>query len=227
MIDFHRRRDCPHPAAAPEPDTRLRRRDGEPYPHVSQYATPALIPRLVDGSARAEDDPAWATTGACCPAGYAFWAHRMCGVAALAGLVEHRRGERLELVPTAEDLLDVGGYVLTPERVHGLVYAPLVELLRTRWGIGARVAVDLPAADLAREVAAGALAIASVHPAVRRAPEPPPARGGHLVTLWAADDDGVRLTNPSGLPGHSQHARLPVDVLARYYAGRAVLVEPA
>lgn len=185
-----------------------------------------MIPQFVTGSLPTEQDPAWASTGACCPVNYAFWAPRACGVASLQSLVAHFRGERVNLIPTAEELLDAGAYAISGDGIKGLIYAPFVEYLNRRWGLRASVEADLPTHDLARQVASGKLAIGSVHPSIRSAPFLPPSRGGHLVTIWSTQGREVRLVNPSGIPGVSQHAQMPIALFDQYYARRAIVVEP-
>ena len=50
-------------------------------------------------------------------------------------------------------------------RVHGLIYRPFADWVAADYGITAEVAAELTTAGLARRLAAGAVVIASVHPA--------------------------------------------------------------
>ncbi|MFC7619687.1 hypothetical protein [Microlunatus sp. GCM10028923] len=55
--------------------------------------------------------------------------------------------------------------------------------------------------------------------------EAPPSRGGHLVLAVGADEEGLLIHNPSGLPGVSaQSAEVSWARLAAFYAGRGVLL---
>ena len=70
----------------------------------------------------------------------------------------------LELAKAATEF---GGYVFKDGILRGLVYAPFVEMLRTRYGIEAQVVAGVKASDLASIVLPGSLFMASVHHTVR------------------------------------------------------------
>lgn len=194
-------------------------------PYYSQWESAALVPEFVAGTKAAVDDPLWQKSGADTAEEYAFWAPRICGVACLRMALDHWGRPVPPSVVLARDLQAAGAYVRDGDDVKGLVYRPFAEYVTRRWGFHARVAPELPAADIRREVSAGRLVMVSVHKSVRTPEADPPSKGGHLVLVVGADAEGVKLNNPSGFPGRSQH-EVPVSWtrLERFYAGRGVVL---
>jgi hypothetical protein len=191
-------------------------------PYVSQFASPGRLAELLDGSLPAGLDPAWASTGAADPAHYAFWAWRMCGMACLKMVLDARGTVCPPLVPLAEECARHGGYVVHPDRVDGLIYAPFAEWVAERFGLTVTVRTDLDAEAVAGLAAAGQPVIASVHPSIRQPSGPAPdRRGGHLVLVFGVAGDGsLVLHNPSGQPDtHVARADF-----AKFFAGRGMVV---
>ncbi len=124
--------------------------------------------------------------------------------------------------------LKFGAYVIKDGTIHGMIYAPFVQMLSSRFGIAAEVVTDVTARDLAGTWVPGSLFLASVHPSIRLQKPPPPKRGGHLVLVTNASAGNLTFHNPSGHdPATQQNARLAVNVFAEFFAGRGVLVSPA
>jgi hypothetical protein len=199
-------------------------------PYFAQWESPQLVPAFLDGSLRAEDDPRWPQSGAACPAEYAWWTRKVCGLACLKMILAARGQPVPPMMRLVDRALAWRAFVPLPgtDRVHGLIYAPFADWVAAEYGIAAEPAPDLPAADVAALAAAGSTVIASVHPWVRWPDRTPPDRGGHLVLVTGAADVDVILSNPSGLPGASQHGvRLGLAAFARFYAGRGIVVPPA
>lgn len=198
-----------------------------PPSYVAQFESPDLVAGIIDGTARPEDDPRWARSGARDREEYAFWAGRSCGIACLRSILLDRVGGSPAPVALARELLAAGGYVVHEDGVRGLVYGPFVDYLRTRWAIAAHVRDGYPAPDLAADLRAGAWVIASVHSSIRDAPAPPPARGGHLVLAYAAPGAHVVFHDPAGPTAERRAAvRLPIEVFDHYYARRGIVVPP-
>jgi hypothetical protein len=113
-------------------------------PYYSQWESPELVGRFLDGSLRAADDPRWAASGAATPDEYAFWARRVCGLACLKMLLAWQG----EPVPTSMALvrraLACGAYVRDGDRVRGLIYQPFVAWIGAEYGIAAQVMRELP-----------------------------------------------------------------------------------
>lgn len=194
-------------------------------PYYSQWESAALVPEFVAGTKAAADDPLWQKSGADTAEEYAFWAPRICGVACLRMALDHWGRPVPPSVVLARDLQEAGAYVRDGDEVRGLIYRPFAEYVTGRWGLHARVAPDLPAADIRREVTSGRLVLVSVHKSVRTPEVDPPSKGGHLVLVVGADAEGVELNNPSGFPGRSQqHARVSWTTLERFSAGRGVVL---
>lgn len=203
-------------------------------PYVSQWgALEANAGRVLRG-----DDPSdlvdWRALGFTSAGEYVAWSDRACGIACLQSLL----AAFALAVPTAarlaEELVEAGAYVVEADRVAGLVYEPCVAWLRRRFGVEARVHRVLPVDGLARIVASGELALASVAPGIRWPGRPPTRRGGHLVLVYGVGPAGLVFHNPSGLgpdaaDGGEETARgavLAPAAFDRFYARRAITVTP-
>ncbi len=193
-------------------------------PYFGQWETPSLIDAIITGACRAEDDPAWAASGAETAEEYARWADHLCGVACLRMALAARG----ITPPRARDLARVltryGAYVEEPDGfIRGLIYAPAITWLAETHAMPAEIILDRAAEDILPLLADGGLFIASVHPAIRRPAEVAPGKGGHLVLVFAADGDAIRLHNPSGHDAPSQaDVRVPMADFARFFAGRGI-----
>lgn len=196
----------------------------EILPFFGQWETPDLIGAIITGACRAEDDPAWAQSGAESKADYARWADHLCGVACLRMAL----AARCITPPRARDLAQVltgyGAYVEQPDgHIRGLIYAPAITWLAEAHGVRAEIILDRMAEDIPPLLADGGLFIASVHPAIRRPAEPAPGKGGHLVLVFGAEGGVLRLHNPSGHDAASQaDARVPIADFTRFFAGRGI-----
>lgn len=199
--------------------------NADDVPYFSQWESPELVARFLDGSLRAADDPRWASSGASTPAEYEFWARKVCGLACLKMLLAWRGRPVPPTMRLVERALAYGAYVRDADHVRGLIYQPFTEWVGAEYGITAETARDLPASELVLHAAAGTPVIASVHPWVRWPQRIPPERGGHLVLVTGLAGGMLRFHNPSGLPGESQRDVLlrPAD-FARFTAGRGILV---
>jgi hypothetical protein len=194
-------------------------------PYYSQWESAALVPEFVSGARAASADPSWRTSGANSPEEYAFWAHRMCGVACLRMALQHWRGEAPASVPLALECAEAGAYVLRDGEVEGLIYAPFVAYVRRRFALGGAVRAPLPDDEIRQHLSEGRLVMLSVHKSVRILHPAPPRRGGHLVLAVGATPESLLVHNPSGFPGTSQRfAEIPWDDLGRFYAGRGVVL---
>jgi len=193
-------------------------------PFFGQWETPSLIGAIITGACRAEDDPAWAASGAESPQDYARWAEHLCGVACLRMALAARG----ITPPRARDLARVltryGAYVEEPDgHIRGLIYAPAITWLAETHAIAGEIILDRAAEAIAPLLADGGLFIASVHPAIRRPAEPAPGQGGHLVLVFGAGEGALRLHNPSGHDAPAQaDARVPIADFARFFAGRGI-----
>jgi len=197
---------------------------GATPPYFGQWESPALIGAIISGTYRAEDDPAWAASGAESPADYACWADHLCGVACLRMALAARG----ITPPRARDLARVltrhGAYVEEPNGfIRGLIYAPAITWLAEAHGMRAEIILDRTAEAVPPLLAHGGLFIASVHPAIRRPTEAAPGKGGHLVLVFGAEEGALRLHNPSGHDAASQaDARVVLADFARFFAGRGI-----
>lgn len=193
-------------------------------PYFGQWESPGLIGAIISGKCRAEDDPAWAGSGAESAEDYARWADHLCGVACLRMALAARG----IAPPRARDLARVltayGAYVEQEDGyIRGLIYAPAITWLADAHAMPAEIILDRAAEDVLPLLVDGGLFIASVHPAIRRPTEPAPGKGGHLVLVFGAKAGAFRLHNPSGHDTASQcDVRVTIADFARFFAGRGI-----
>lgn len=197
-----------------------------PPPYFAQWESRDLVADFVNGTRRAEDDPLWARSAAPNQTEYARWAAHSCGMACLKMLLAGRDGGERPLYRLAQDNLAAGGYQMTPDGgIKGLIYRPFADYLRATQGIEAEVKTDFSSSEIAAAVAAGACFIASVHPSIRWPQREPPAKGGHLVLVYAAAPGVLRFHNPSGFDvAMQEQVEMSASAFDRFYAGRGVVV---
>jgi hypothetical protein len=193
-------------------------------PYFGQWESPGLIGDIISGHCRAEDDPAWAESGADSPEDYARWADHLCGVACLRMALAARGITPPRARDLARVLTGYGAYVEQADGyIRGLIYAPAITWLAEAHAMPAEIILDRAAEDIPRLLANGGLFIASVHPAIRRPAEPAPGKGGHLVLVFGTGGEALRLHNPSGHdPASQADARVPIADFARFFAGRGI-----
>lgn len=196
-------------------------------PYFAQWESAHLVPEFVNGTLPTEDDPAWASWGSETPDEYAFWAKRTCGVACLRMILAYRDGSAPSPALITRECVEAGAYVVNGETVQGLIYAPFVEYVGTRWNLAATVHPQLTLPEVATTVASGRPVMISVHGSIRYPAGKPAGRGGHLVLVVGYVDDCFLVHNPSGLPGISQEFfRMSAEELEGYFAGRGVVLAP-
>jgi hypothetical protein len=196
-------------------------------PYYAQWESAGLVAEIIGGARDAADDPLWQKSGAASAAEYAFWSWRLCGVACLRMALEHWGHEVPPALVLAAECVEAGAYVRRGDRVDGLIYAPFAEYVQRRFGLFAASRPELTAQDVREHVAAGGLAMLSVHPSIRGLGDEPPQRGGHLVLAVGVTQDAVVIHNPSGFAGSSQQfVHVPWAGLARFSAGRGVVLGP-
>ncbi|MEV8413957.1 C39 family peptidase [Streptomyces niveus] len=196
-----------------------------PVPYYSQWESADLVPEFITSARSAADDPLWQKSGADSREEYAFWAPRICGMACLRMALDHWGHPVPPSVPLLREALGAGAYVRSGDQVKGMIYAPFADWAARRWGLYAEVRPRLEPEEIHSEISRGHLVVLSVHKSIRTLDPAPPARGGHLVLAVGTGPDGIRLHNPSGLPGRSQQfAPVPWADLGRFFAGRGVVL---
>jgi hypothetical protein len=196
-------------------------------PYFSQWESVELVGSIIRGEMSAGDDPRWRESGAESPEEYAFWSWRVCGMACLRSILAVR-GIRATTVGLAKEVLAAGGYVRRDGGLDGLIYAPFVEYLRTRWELEATVRPQLDIDELGALVDRGECVMASVNPRIRRPSDRPERKGGHLVLVHGVAGDSFVLHNPSGDAEESQaYARVSFDDFGFFFAERGISFDPA
>ncbi|WP_424929771.1 C39 family peptidase [Agrobacterium pusense] len=197
-------------------------------PYFSQWETPEMtLPVVANGAAALLDDPLWHQSGAATVEEYAQWAVNLCGMACLK-MILAARGDNYPTLELARLCTEYGGYVVSEEdgaSIKGLIYAPFVELVYSRFGLKAEIMTGLEVNAIPELLSRWQFFMASVHHSIRWPDRVPPSKGGHLVLVTSASPNAVCFHNPSGHDRASQtDAVLPLSVFDRFFAGRGIAV---
>ncbi|MGO4637700.1 C39 family peptidase [Mesorhizobium sp. 2RAF45] len=198
----------------------------ETVPFFSQWETPDMtLAVLADGADVAlRRDPLWRGSGAETPDEYAVWAANICGMACLK-MILATRGEIVPTIDLARRCTRYGGYVVYEGSIRGLIYAPFVTFVKAEFGLEAQVMTNVATSDIPAILARSRFFIASVSSSIRWPEREPPSKGGHLVLVTAASDDGFRFHNPSGHTSATQaNAVLSPADFDRFFANRGIAV---
>ncbi|QKD02928.1 C39 family peptidase [Mesorhizobium loti] len=198
----------------------------ETVPFFSQWETPDMtLAVLADGADVAlRCDPLWRGSGAETLDEYAVWAANVCGMACLK-MILATRGEIVPTIELARRCTGYGGYVVNEGSIKGLIYAPFVTFVKAEFGLEAQVMTDVATADIPAILERSRFFIASVSSAIRWPERAPPSKGGHLVLVTAASDEGLRFHNPSGHNSATQaNAVLAPADFDRFFANRGIAV---
>ena len=198
----------------------------ETVPFFSQWETPDMtLAVLADGADVAlRRDPLWRGSGAETPDEYAVWGANICGMACLK-MILATRGEIVPTIDLARRCTRYGGYVVYEGSIRGLIYAPFVTFVKAEFGLEAQVMTNVATSDIPAILARSRFFIASVSSSIRWPEREPPSKGGHLVLVTAASDDGFRFHNPSGHTSATQaNAVLSPADFDRFFANRGIAV---
>ncbi|WP_292643313.1 C39 family peptidase [Mesorhizobium sp.] len=180
---------------------------------------------LADGAEVAlRRDPLWRGSGAETLDEYAIWAANICGMACLK-MILASRGEIVPTIELARRCTDYGGYVVNEGSIKGLIYAPFVSFVKEAFGLRAEVMTNVATVDIPAILSRSRFFIASVSSSIRWPEREPPSKGGHLVLITRASDEGFRFHNPSG---HNSATRANAVLAAadfdRFFANRGIAV---
>ncbi|TPK89058.1 hypothetical protein FJ934_25605 [Mesorhizobium sp. B2-4-12] len=198
----------------------------ETVPFFSQWETPDMtLAVLADGAGAAlRRDPLWHGSGAETLDEYALWAANICGMACLK-MILATRGEIVPTIELARRCTGYGGYVVNEGSIKGLIYAPFVTFVKAEFGLDAEVMTGVAATDIPAILTRSRFFIASVSSSIRWPEREPPSKGGHLVLVTEASDDGFRFHNPSGHTSATQsNAVLAQSDFDRFFANRGIAV---
>ncbi|AEX52716.1 hypothetical protein [Rahnella aquatilis] len=198
-------------------------------PYFSQWEDPDCAAGIIAGELELSDIKLWAQSGASTQQEFIEWANHVCGMCCLKMVLAAVSGKVVPVLNLTQRSLPYGAYVREGENIKGLIYAPFVEYVRQELELTAVIKVDILAEDIAAQLVDHRFFIASVHPSIRIPETVPPRKGGHLVLVTHADREFVTFHNPSGHDIYTQQdVTLPVEVFARFFAGRGIsLVENA
>ncbi|WP_327378972.1 C39 family peptidase (plasmid) [Streptomyces sp. NBC_01216] len=198
----------------------------EPFPTITQYASPDLIHAIAYEGHDPGNDPRWAESGAPDQTTYSRWCRHMCGIACLRMALLARNGHAPTLFALLDGARKYGAYTEDADTgaIRGLIYAPFADYVRDAHALTAEVHRTLPVPGLLDLLDAGRLALVSVHKEIRRPDRSAPGKGGHLVLATGRTGDTIHFRNPSGDTEQTRSAALSVGVFAGFYAERAVSI---
>ena len=198
----------------------------ETVPFFSQWETSDMtMDVLAEGAEVAlRRDPLWQRSGAETVEEYSVWAANICGMACLK-MILATRGEIVPTIELARRCTGYGGYVVNERSIKGLIYAPFVSFVQEVFGLQAEVMTNVATSDIPAILARSRFFIASVSSSIRWPERQPPSKGGHLVLVTAASDQGFRFHNPSGHTSATQeNAELAPADFDRFFANRGIAV---
>ncbi|TPL95802.1 C39 family peptidase [Mesorhizobium sp. B2-3-12] len=198
----------------------------EAVPFFSQWETPDMtLAVLAEGAEAAlRRDPLWQCSGAETLDEYALWAANICGMACLK-MILAARGEIVPAIELARRCTGYGGYVVNESSIKGLIYAPFVPFVKQEFGLEAEVMTNVATGEVPAILSRSRFFIASVSSSIRWPEREPPSKGGHLVLVTAASDEGYRFHNPSGHTAATQaNAVLAPSDFDRFFANRGIAV---
>jgi hypothetical protein len=199
------------------------RRAGVPY--YTQWGSPDWVREIVERQRDPCDDPHWQRSGFADPERYRFWAQRLCGLTCLESVLDYWRIEHAPRAALLDDALRHGVYRMRDDGgVDGLIYRPFAEWVGAAFGLRVEVLPRAPLETIAAGLDADTFAIVSVSPEIRYPERPNRRQGGHLILLHGRDRDGAWFHNPSGIAPYQADAYLPFATIARFYAGRGMLL---
>lgn len=167
----------------------------------------------------------WALDGYRSREEYLFWSRKVCGLACLQSLLHGWTDVRLPMGELLAQALDWGCYEVEPSgTVRGLIYRPFMAWVSSQFGFHCELVEHAPIHVSNREVRPGQVLIASVSPEIRDPDTHAPHQGGHLVLVYAIEDQVVQFHNPSGYSHNSDSASLPTYVFERFHANRGILI---
>ncbi len=199
----------------------------EDVPYFTQWESRELIPKILKGAVRAEDDPKWRDSGAQSKVEYAAWSWNACGMACLKMILAHRNGIVIPFVTLAKECTSDGGYEMPLETSKGLKYVPFVRYLDQRFRIDAKAVSIMPLQQMVYELARGNYVMASVSSMISNPRSKPRDRGGHLVLVLGYDlnKQQVYFHNPSrGSFGTGEHEAISFKDFKRFFGKRGVVV---
>ncbi len=213
----------------------LRKRESHPsvflienVPYYSQWESPDLVGAIIREEISARDDLLWKKSGAKSSEEYEFWANNMCGMACLKMVLEHKLNKNVPIVELGKECLRYGGYVLKPDTIDGLYYAPFVRFIKHEFDLDAKVVGRMSVDRIVRELAFGNYVIASVHHEIRSPDSSAFQKGGHLVLVlgYNLEENKLFFHNPSGdTPQNQSHATVSFSKFKKFFAGRGIVIK--
>ncbi len=196
--------------------------------YFAQFESRQLIPDIISGKLHPADDPLWHMSGAADQNEYGRWSSHICGMACLKMLLAQWKKQIIPTFELMRQCREYGGYVVNEDgSIKGLIYRPFVAYIEAAFGLEAEVKEQTPIEDIYELLDRGYVYIASVHPSIRTPEATPPKQGGHLVYVFARNDQRQEIVfhNPSGHTVTTQeNVHLSCDVFSRFYAKRGILI---
>lgn len=193
-------------------------------PYRSQWADPGFTSAIIAGSDPCED-PTWVNSGFDDPDEYRFWSRRICALACLDSVLSFHQLPVPKRKALVERSVEFGAYVRRPDGgLDGVIYEPFARMIHSEFPLQARVVPERSSRELPAMLGKDQFALWSVSSEIRAPHRMNTRRGGHMVLVIAADREGVRFHNPSGIPPHQQNVYLRYDTFERFSANRGLIV---
>lgn len=191
-------------------------------PYRCQWADRNIVDGLLAGEVEAASDAKRHEFGFTSDDEYEFWACRTCGLACFESYMQYLKIDLPQRAKLVEEAIAYGAYIVRPDGVDGLIYRPFIKLINEKYGISARLMVGCSVEDVAKEMASGAMVMCSVSPEIRNPAAENARKGGHLILVHGADDQHLRLHNPSGYSWNQENMIIETGNFERFFAGRAI-----
>lgn len=198
-------------------------------PYYGQFESRELIADFISGNLHPSEDPLWHQSGASDREEYGKWSDHICGMACLKMALAQLQNRIVPTMELMKECREYGGYVVGEDgSIKGLIYRPFVTYIAERFSLQAEVKEHTEIEDIYELLDQGYVYVASVHPSIRTPEGTPPKQGGHLVYVFAKNEQRRELIfhNPSGdSPKTQEYVHLSLEDFARYYAKRGILIK--
>ena len=118
-------------------------------PYFSQWESADRAARIIAGELKVTEDPLWRNSGADSAAEYARWANHICGMACLKMILAARTGTVHPTMRLTRAAVEFGAYEVREGEIRGMIYAPMVEMVKNKFAIDAEVVTAIATADIA------------------------------------------------------------------------------
>ncbi len=206
-------------------------------PYYSQFASPDLVDKILEGDIQAQVDPRWKESGAKTKEEYAIWGHNGCGMACFKMILEKKLGKQLTLTQLGNVCKNYGGYKMNlrakkehdlPKYYDGLFYKPFLVFINNEFGLNGNIVAPMVLNEIIKSLSEKKFVIISVHPDIKKPSQTPKGKRGHLVVALGYDWNKkvLYLHNPSGTYDKSQKiGGISFTDFNKFFARRGIVID--